>query len=75
MSTNTAGTSAIKGTPVFLSYNIRSAWKVARLSGHAPGFKHDPEKSDVMSLAITIIDMCLLRIVKGLNDLDAYKEV
>ena len=67
--------SAIKGTPAFLSYSMRSAWKVARLSRKAPDFKHNPEKSDVMSLAITIIDLCLLRIVTGLNDLDVYAEV
>ena len=70
-----SGSSAIKGTPAFLSYNIRSAWIVARKSGKTPDFKHDPEKSDVMSLAITIIDICLLRIVKGLNDLNVYIEI
>ena len=30
MSTGAAESSAIKGTPAFLSYNIRSAWNVAR---------------------------------------------
>jgi len=70
-----AGRSKLKGTPAFLSYNIRSAWNVAQTSGQAPDFDHDPEKSDVMSLAITIIDMCLLRIVNGLNDEDSYIEI
>ena len=69
------GNSPIQGTPEFFSYAIRSAWMESRSSGQSPDFKHDPEKSDVMSLAITVIDLCLLKIVTGINDLDTYEEV
>ena len=55
--TGEAGASNIIGTPNFLSYTIHSAWKVALSTRKTPDFKHDPEKSDVMSLAITAIDM------------------
>ena len=75
MSKGVSESQTIKGTPAFLSYKIRSAWILARTSGKTPDFKHDAEKSDMMSLAITIIDICLLRIVKGLNDEESYIEI
>ena len=53
--TSEAGSSKIIGTPNFLSYTIHSAWKVALSTSQTPDFKHDPDKSDVMSLAITVI--------------------
>ena len=65
----------IKGTPAFFSYSIRSELNEAKLTGHVPEFQQNQEKSDVMSLAITVIDMCLLKVVSRINDLDTYLEV
>jgi len=70
-----SGNSPFEGTPEFFSYAVRSAWLKAESTGQTPDFKHDPEKSAVMSLAITVIDLCLLKIVPGLNDPHEYKEV
>jgi len=53
--TSEAGASSIIGTPNFLSYTIHSAWKVSLSTRKTPDFRHDPEKSDIMSLAITLI--------------------
>ena len=70
-----AENSNIKGTLAFFSYIIRNAWSEAKATGRVPDFKHDQEKSDVMSLGITLINMCLLKVVNGINHLDTYLEV
>ena len=70
-----AENSNIKGTPAFYSYRLRSACNVYKSTGRVPDFKHDQEKSDVLSLGITLIDMCLLKVVHGINHLDTYLQV
>ena len=70
-----AENSKIKGTPAFYSHRLRSAWNEYKSTGRVPEFNHDQEKSDMMSLGITVIDMCLLKVVHGINHPDTYLEV
>ena len=48
--------SKLTGAPNFMSYSLYSEYKAWRSTGRfTNNFSHEPEKSDVMSLSITII--------------------
>ena len=67
--------STIKGTPSYMSYSIRSALKVRNSTGNKPSdWSHDVEKSDVMSLGLTVIAIMLLRSPGCLNHEETYRE-
>ena len=67
--------SKLTGTPTFMSYSLYSEYKVRCSTGRfTNNFSHEPEKSDVMSLSITIIAIWVLRNPSWLNKEDTYLE-
>ena len=58
-----------------MSYSLKSVFEVLRTTGNRPSdWSHDVEKSDVMSLGLTMIAICLLRSPGCLNDEATYRE-
>jgi serine/threonine protein kinase len=59
----------VTGTHIYMSYKLM---EVAML-GNSTGIRHNVYKSDVMSLAITIINMARLEESGGLNIPNSYE--
>ena len=70
------GSSTIAGTERYMSFKLAKAYKDSKSQycERAPIVEHDFERSELMSLARTIISLCLLRECDVLNDENTYKE-